>query len=41
MKKMILDLKGIKEYQQNRAPYLLIDHPISVDFEEIGIIEKS
>ena len=25
MKKIILDKKGIQEYQQNRAPYLLID----------------
>ncbi len=30
MKKIILDLKGIKEYQQNRAPYLLIDHATEV-----------
>ena len=27
--------------EENRYPYLLIDHPISIDFEEIGIIEKS
>ena len=25
MKKLSLDLEGIKEYQQNRAPYLMID----------------
>ena len=25
MKKLSLDLNGIKEYQQNREPYLLID----------------
>ena len=25
MKKIILDKKGIYEYQQNREPYLLID----------------
>ena len=30
MKKIILDLKEIKEYQQNRAPYLLIDHATEV-----------
>ena len=25
MEKIILDKKGIHEYQQNRAPYLMID----------------
>jgi 3-hydroxyacyl-[acyl-carrier-protein] dehydratase len=30
MKKIALDLEGIKEYQQNRAPYLMIDYATEV-----------
>lgn len=30
MKKLILDLDEIKDYQQNREPYLLIDHASEV-----------
>ena len=30
MKKLILDLKAIKDYQQNRDPYLLIDYASEV-----------
>ena len=30
MKKLELDLEGIKDYQQNRAPYLMIDHATEV-----------
>ena len=30
MKKLILDLQGIKDYQQNREPYLLIDYASEV-----------
>ena len=30
MKKLELDLEGIKEYQQNRAPYLMIDHATEI-----------
>ena len=44
MKKIILDLKGIKEYQQNRAPYLLIDHAtevIQVSAKAIKILRKT
>ena len=30
MEKLILDLQGIKDYQQNREPYLLIDYASEV-----------
>jgi len=30
MKKLILNLQGIKDYQQNREPYLLIDYASEV-----------
>ena len=30
MNKLVLDIKLIKEYQQNRDPYLLIDHATEV-----------
>ena len=30
MNKLTLDLQGIKDYQQNREPYLLIDYASEV-----------
>ena len=30
MKKLVLDLSGIKKYQQNREPYLLIDYATEI-----------
>ena len=30
MKKLVLDLSGIKKYQQNREPYLMIDYATEV-----------
>ena len=30
MKKLVLDLFGIKKYQQNREPYLMIDYATEV-----------
>ena len=40
MKILELDINGIKAYQQNREPYLMIDHADEVILEKVQQVIK-